>query len=264
MALFMNIENRPSFAGSVETNIKAAWERVYVMIGVPVRLGSVALLIIMLNAALDQGSRSVSAADNTPTSTATPTRTATAIFTPTVTVTPTSTPDALDQRKIEVNKTATALAKDKEVAELEARNAATQRQIDALRTPVPPAATPDPDMITINRRDFDTVIKTGVDTALAARPTATPLVIRERVVERVVEERSGDGVGIPGILWLGLAAVGGGLAIARRNQIRDLVIQSGAPNWRVTNWVRTHGGNRVVQSAPVQFVWRQARRLYGI
>ena len=228
----------------------------------------VAMLVLALATNLGSGQTAV-LANAVETPTPTPTRTATATFTPTVTATAISTPDNLDKKKIDANKTATALAKDVVVTKIETANADRHREIDARRNPASPTAvvpspTPDPNIITIRRQDFDTVIKTGVDTALAARSTPTPVVIRERVIERVVEERGGDGGGLPGIVWLMGGFLGGSLAFARRQQIKDRVTQSGIPNWRVVNWVRTHGGNRVVLSRPVQFAWRQVGRLHGI
>lgn len=183
--------------------------------------------------------------------------------------TATSTPDALATQIANAKKELDDIRKRQEqIRELENIN---KEKGYLLGTPrpqptQPPTPTPDPDLITIKRGDFNTVIKTGVDTALAARPTPTPIIVRERVVERVTEERRGDdaGGGIPGILWPVIAAAGGALAFARRQQIRNLIIHSGAPNWRIVTWARTHGGDIVIQSTPVQFIWTQVRRVYGI
>lgn len=225
-------------------------------------------IVIAANFGTDQGPKVIHAAENTPTPAASPTKTPVPTGTPTETPTVTATPDALGTQIASARKELDDVKKRKE-QEKELENIKKETGY-LLGTPRPqptltPTPTPDPDLITIKREDFNTVIKTGVDTALAARPSPTPVIIRERVVERVVEERDGGGGGgTPGILWMGLAAIGGSLAFARRQQIRDLIIQSGAPNWRVVNWVRTHGGERVIQSAPVQFAWRQVRRLYGV
>lgn len=171
-----------------------------------------------LGLAADHEAKPVSAAqDNTSTPVVTPART--------------PTPDA---RATRIAGTQTAQVAEIDFLQKEKTTTALSRQIDILRgTPPPsasstPAPTLGPDVVTIDRKELNTLIDKGVDIGVNAKLTA---IASERAVadakaesaaERQRRGNQGDGGGPPGILGfltvLGLG-VAGALGIEHRNRV---------------------------------------------